>query len=57
MTPDDGQAPRPPGAPILEIEHVVKQMNLKDAPDLKKLYDFAPLEKVHRQLEAQGWKG
>lgn len=39
------------------IEHVVKQMNLKEAPDLKKLYDFAPLEKARRQLEAQGWKG
>jgi NitT/TauT family transport system substrate-binding protein len=38
------------------IEHVVKQMNLKEPPDLKKLYDFAPLEKAHRQLEAQGWK-
>ena len=38
------------------IEHVVKQMNLKEQPDLKKIYDFAPLEKVHRQLEAQGWK-
>ena len=36
---------------------VVKQMNLKEAPDLKKLYDFAPLEKARRQLEAQGWKG
>jgi NitT/TauT family transport system substrate-binding protein len=38
------------------IEHVVKQMNLKEPPDLKKIYDFAPLEKVRRQLEAQGWK-
>ena len=38
------------------IEHVVKQMNLKEPPDLKKIYDFAPLEKARRQLEAQGWK-
>jgi NitT/TauT family transport system substrate-binding protein len=38
------------------IEHVVKQMNLKDPPNLQKLYDFAPAEKARRQLEAQGWK-
>ena len=38
------------------IEHVVKQMNLKDPPNLQKLYDFTPAEKAHRQLEAQGWK-
>jgi len=38
------------------IEHVVKQMNLKDPPNLQKLYDFTPVEKARRQLEAQGWK-
>jgi ABC-type nitrate/sulfonate/bicarbonate transport system substrate-binding protein len=38
------------------IEHVVKQMNLKDPPNLHKLYDFTPVEKARRQLEAQGWK-
>ena len=38
------------------IEHVVKQMNLKDPPNLQKLYDFTPAEKARRQLEAQGWK-
>jgi len=38
------------------IEHVVKQMNLKEPPSLQRLYDFAPLEKATRQLESQGWK-
>jgi len=38
------------------IEHVVKQMNLKDPPNLQKLYDFTPAEKARRQLDAQGWK-
>lgn len=38
------------------IEHVVKQMNLKEPPNLQKLYDFGPAEKSRRQLEAQGWK-
>ncbi|MBI2364652.1 MAG: ABC transporter substrate-binding protein [Deltaproteobacteria bacterium] len=38
------------------IEHVVKQMNLKDPPNLQKLYDFTHAEKARRQLEAQGWK-
>ncbi len=38
------------------IEHVVKQMNLKDPPNLQKLYDFNPVEKARRQLETQGWK-
>lgn len=38
------------------IEHVVKQMNLKDPPNLQKLYDFTPVEKARRQLEARGWK-
>jgi hypothetical protein len=34
----------------------VKQMNLKEAPSLQRIYDFAPLEKARRQLESQGWK-
>ena len=38
------------------IEHVVKQMNLKEPPSLQRIYDFGPLEKVRRQLESQGWK-
>jgi ABC-type nitrate/sulfonate/bicarbonate transport system substrate-binding protein len=38
------------------IEHVVKQMNLKEPPSLQRIYDFAPLEKARRQLESQGWK-
>jgi hypothetical protein len=38
------------------IEHVVKQMNLREPPSLQRLYDFAPLEKAARQLESQGWK-
>jgi NitT/TauT family transport system substrate-binding protein len=38
------------------IEHVVKQMNLKEPPNLQRIYDFAPLEKARRQLESQGWK-
>ncbi|MGH7873616.1 MAG: ABC transporter substrate-binding protein [Candidatus Binatia bacterium] len=38
------------------IEHVVKQMNLKEPPNLQKIYDFAPVEKARRQLESQGWK-
>jgi ABC-type nitrate/sulfonate/bicarbonate transport system substrate-binding protein len=38
------------------IEHVVKQMNLKEAPNLQRIYDFAPVEKARRQLEAELWK-
>ena len=38
------------------IEHVVKQMNLKEPPNLQRIYDFAPLEKARSQLELQGWK-
>ena len=38
------------------IEHVVKQMNLKEPPSMQRIYDFAPLEKARRQLESQGWK-
>jgi NitT/TauT family transport system substrate-binding protein len=38
------------------IEHVVKQMNLKDPPNLQRIYDFAPVERARRQLEAQDWK-
>ena len=38
------------------IEHVVKQMNLKEPPNLQRIYDFAPVEKARRQLEAQDWK-
>ena len=37
------------------IEHVVKQMNLKDPPNLQKIYDFGPVEKARLQLEAQNW--
>ena len=38
------------------IEHVVKQMNLKEPPNLQRIYDFAPVERARRQLEAQDWK-
>jgi ABC-type nitrate/sulfonate/bicarbonate transport system substrate-binding protein len=38
------------------IEHVVKQIILKEPPSLQRIYDFAPLEKARRQLESQGWK-
>jgi NitT/TauT family transport system substrate-binding protein len=38
------------------IEHVVKQMNLKEPPNLQRIYDFAPVEKARRQLEAQNRK-
>ena len=38
------------------IEHVVKQMNLKEPPRMQRIYVFAPLEKARRQLESQGWK-
>lgn len=38
------------------IEHVAKQMNLKEPPNLQRIYDFSVVEKARRQLEAQGWK-
>jgi hypothetical protein len=38
------------------IEHVVKQMNLKEPPNLQRIYDFSIVEKARRQLDAQGWK-
>ncbi len=38
------------------IEHVVKQMNLKELPNLPRIYDFSVVEKARRQLESQGWK-
>lgn len=38
------------------LDHVVKQMNLKEAPNLQKIYDFSYVERARKQLEAQGWK-
>jgi ABC-type nitrate/sulfonate/bicarbonate transport system substrate-binding protein len=38
------------------IEHVVKQMNLKEPPNLQRIYDFSIVEKARRQLDSQGWK-
>jgi ABC-type nitrate/sulfonate/bicarbonate transport system substrate-binding protein len=37
-------------------DHVAKQMNLKEAPDLKRIYDFTFIQKARQQLETQGWK-
>jgi hypothetical protein len=38
------------------LDHVVKQMNLIEAPNLQKIYDFSYVERARKQLEAQGWK-
>jgi hypothetical protein len=38
------------------IDHILKQMNLKEPPSLQRIYDFAPLEKARRQLETKAWK-
>jgi NitT/TauT family transport system substrate-binding protein len=38
------------------LDHVINQMNLKEPPNLQRIYDFSFVERARQQLEAQGWK-
>ena len=38
------------------VEHVLKRLDLKEAPPLAKIFDFTLLRKVIGELQAKGWK-
>jgi len=38
------------------VEHVLKRLDLKDAPPLAKIFDFSLTRKVSSELQAKGWK-
>ena len=38
------------------VEHVLKRLDLKEAPPLAKIFDFALARKVSGELQAKGWK-
>ncbi len=38
------------------VEHVVKRLDLKEAPPLAKIFDFTLTRKVIADLQAKGWK-
>jgi NitT/TauT family transport system substrate-binding protein len=38
------------------VEHVLKRLDLKEAPPLAKIFDFSLARKVMGELQAKGWK-
>lgn len=38
------------------VEHVLKRLDLKEAPPLAKVFDFTITRKVSAELQAKGWK-
>jgi hypothetical protein len=38
------------------VEHVLKRLDLKDAPPLAKVFDFTLTRKVMAELQSKGWK-
>lgn len=38
------------------VEHVLKRLDLKEAPPLAKVFDFALTRKVMAELQSKGWK-
>ena len=38
------------------VEHVLKRLDLKEAPPLGKIFDFSLARKVSGELQAKGWK-
>lgn len=38
------------------VEHVLKRLELKEAPPLAKVFDFSVARKVMAELQAKGWK-
>ena len=38
------------------VEHVLKRLDLKDAPPLTKVFDFTLTRKVMAELQSKGWK-
>jgi len=38
------------------VEHVLKRLDLKEAPPLAKVFDFSLARKVMAELQAKGWK-
>jgi ABC-type nitrate/sulfonate/bicarbonate transport system substrate-binding protein len=38
------------------VEHVLKRLNLKEAPPLAKIFDFSVTRKVIAELRSKGWK-
>jgi len=38
------------------VEHVLKRLDLKEAPPLAKIFDFSLARKVMSELQAKGWK-
>ena len=38
------------------VEHVLKRLDLKEAPPLAKIFDFSLTRKVIAELQSKGWK-
>ena len=38
------------------VEHVLKRLELKEAPPLAKIFDFSLARKISAELQAKGWK-
>jgi NitT/TauT family transport system substrate-binding protein len=53
MTDDGTLAPE---TQAKAVQHVLKRLDLKEAPPLSKIFDFSLTRKVIAQLQATGWK-
>jgi ABC-type nitrate/sulfonate/bicarbonate transport system substrate-binding protein len=53
MTEDGTLAPE---TQAKAVQHVLKRLDLKEAPPLSKIFDFSLTRKVVAQLQAEGWK-
>jgi hypothetical protein len=38
------------------VEHVLKRLDLKEAPPLARIFDFSMTRKVRADLQLKGWK-
>jgi ABC-type nitrate/sulfonate/bicarbonate transport system substrate-binding protein len=38
------------------LEHVLRRMDMKEPPDLNRIFDFSLARKVRAELEVKGWK-
>ncbi|MGH7875643.1 MAG: hypothetical protein ACREQO_25910, partial [Candidatus Binatia bacterium] len=38
------------------VEHVLKRLDLKEAPPLTKIFDFSLTRKVMAELQAKNWR-
>ncbi len=38
------------------VEHVIKRLDLKEAPPLAKIFDFSLARKVIAEIHSKGWK-